>query len=241
MRSRRPVYRQPRRGRQTLGVPGAVAAGVTAGVSAIPVVGQILGPILGLIFGVFGAHSAKVKQEAAVLNAGIPNFIANAKQIFAAANAGQIDVTRAKILIDQAVSDYYVTVQPSLEKSGPCPQWTISSDGNILPDLRTTKDVQQTVHTCNGPCVAGCINIERWAALAKWMLDQSGRGREFWAVPGHAGFKGTPSWGLKFTGQAAGSAVTAGSSSSSAGMSAKSSGLLVMAVIGGALLFLGSR
>jgi hypothetical protein len=168
IRSSLPVSLRSRRlrglgaGSQLVG--GAVATGLTF----VPVVGPILGPLVGIISSIFGAHAAKVAQEANDLNSAVPAYYVGLQAIVAAASNGQLSAAEAQGYVDQAVATYYAQVAPIIKKGQAC---TINTDCSG-PGGWSGGPVNFS--PCNGPCSMGCNFIEPAACQVKQLLAGGG-------------------------------------------------------------------
>lgn len=153
-----------RRRPSTLGAAGSQIAKstgtaiATTAVAAIPLVGPFIAPFVGMLSSLIGAHHTQaVANEAQVMNAAFPVYYATLQQIVQGANSGQFSADAARQQVDQAVSDYYATVQSIMKKSGPC-----------KPPNKRPGD------PCNAACAVACEHVEPDANATKNALMSGG-------------------------------------------------------------------
>lgn len=195
-----------RRRPSTLGASGITQVAESAGIKAastaalaIPIVGPFIAPLIAPIAGLFTqAHQQAIAKEGQTLNTNNPNFLVSCQQTMAALQAGSISESQAIGALQQALSDYYLSVASIIKHSGPC-----TPNCSYLPNSNCNK-----LGTCNAACIIGCINANTVAALTR--LINSGSGSyTIPETPNNGAIAGTPSFAVSYDRSAIG-ALTSG-------------------------------
>ena len=182
-----------------------VSTGLSATAKAtasIPVVGQIAG-IAAQIAGLFTAsHAAAVAQEAQTINTALPTFLDDVEQTMADLNEGGISEQQAISYLQEAQTNYYLTVAGIIKKGGPCktPNLTSTVGNDQCPIYNNSlwRDCA-SAGSCNASCAVGCGMVEPTVIYLTKIINSGGGTFTVPSSPDNGAIQGTPSITITYT------------------------------------------